>query len=476
MPDPNTRDIVQTLRSLRWPLAGAVGLVFALARLVETLVIGASETAPVGRTLDSLVWGTLAGLAIWAVLSWAARQEQRWRSAEASILAELRRSNARLAQLYELNQRVASSASLDEILDYAITLPSSLLGACAAALVLRDELGQPFDARRLGISAEALHSARAALGLLPALADMHDPHVLHARQGLPANLIAVIIVPLTEGSGEPIGWIESYLDDQRCYDERVIDGRLTAESKTLLITVSGELAEAVQGSRRRAREIASVVALEQAITTERTRIARDLHDSVAQSLAFMRMRADLWQDWLEQDPARLRDEFVALKSNLRQQIEELRRAIFALRPFELGQLGFSGALRRFVSEFAGQQSWDLDLDLGDLPADLPHALELAAFRFVQEGLNNVAKHAHAGDVAVCLYQIDGGLQIVVRDNGVGFNPGDYGDKPSGHLGLRQMHERAAALDGRVTLISRPGSGTELRVWLPLVYARALPDE
>jgi signal transduction histidine kinase len=282
---------------------------------------------------------------------------------------------------------------------------------------------------------------------------------------------AVVILPLAEGDDEPVGWIEAYMEDLRRFNGQLLDGELPAETEALLVTVAGELAEAVQGSRRRARAIASVAALEQAIMAERTRIARDLHDGVAQSLAFMRMRVDLWEDWLDQEPARLREEFAGLKSNLRQQIEELRRAIFALRPFELGQLGFSGALRRFVREFASQQGWQLELDLGDLPADLPHALELAAFRFVQEGLTNAAKHSQASTVAVTLRQLDGGLQIVVRDNGVGFNPGDYGDTPGGHLGLRQMRERAAALDGRITAISRPGAGTELRVWLPLAYAR-----
>src|SRR5690606_7194327 len=134
----------------------------------------------------------------------------------------------------------------------------------------------------------------------------------------------------------PLGWLEAYLEQRPGPSG-------WEEISPLLRTVGGELAEAILGSRRRAREIASVAALEQAITAERTRIARDLHDGVAQSLAFMRMRVDLWEDWLDQEPARLRDEFANLKSNLRTQIEELRRAIFELRPLELSQLGFAGA-------------------------------------------------------------------------------------------------------------------------------------
>ncbi|RMD79812.1 MAG: sensor histidine kinase, partial [Chloroflexi bacterium] len=236
----------------------------------------------------------------------------------------------------------------------------------------------------------------------------------------------------------------------------------------LLATVASELAEAVINSRRRDRVIASVAAVERAISAERTRIARDLHDGVAQSLAFMRMRIDLWEDWLQQEPERLREEFVTFKANLRRQIEELRRAIFALRPIEIGQLGFAGALRRFITEFADQQDWDTQIDLTDVPPDLPPVLELAAFRFVQEALNNVAKHAQAQRVWVKLGVRDQGLIIHVRDDGVGFNPGV--EPPSGHFGLRQMRERAAALDGQVTIISRPGDGTEVRVWLPLIYS------
>ncbi|NTU81644.1 MAG: sensor histidine kinase [Chloroflexales bacterium] len=465
-------DIVAALRSLRWPLAGVVGLIFALTRLAEVALIGFRPIAPMARTLEAIFWGALAAGAIFAVLSWAARQEQRRHAREASMLGELRRTNARLELLYELNQRVASSDTLDDVLDYAITLPARLFNARAAALVLHDAQGGALTARCTGLAEDQLGAARAAFGLLPAPPDLRGPRAVLDPGGLSKGFHAVAIVPLAEGDDEPVGWIEAYLDDPARYNARILDGRLPAESEALLITVAGELAEAIQGSRRRAREIASVAALEQAITEERTRIARDLHDGVAQSLAFLRMRVDLWEDWLDQEPARLREEFAAVKANLRRQIEELRQAIFALRPIELSQLGFVGALRRFVAEFADQQGWELNLELSDLPPDLPHVLELAAFRFVQEALNNVAKHAAARRVGVTISALDGGMLIIVGDDGAGFDPGAQGELPGSRLGLRQMRERAAALDGRVTILSSPGQGTEVRVWLPLRYAHA----
>ncbi|PDW04792.1 sensor histidine kinase [Candidatus Viridilinea mediisalina] len=475
---PQPTDMVAALRSLRWPIAGVVGLLFALVRLVETSLIGFRPLDPLFETLEALFWGALAAVAIYAVLSWAAHQEQRRQVAEASFLDELRLTNARLELLYELNQRIASSDTLDDVLDYAITLPARLFAARAAALVLYGEQGRTLTARCLGLNEEQLAAARSAFGLAYHYELPPEPTILKPRGRTPAGIVACLILPLAERDNQPLGWIEGYLtttdqltlEQPSARSDQVLPLLLSAESTALLLTVAGELTESIQGSRRRARELASVATLEQAITEERTRIARDLHDGVAQSLAFLRMRVDLWADWLHQDPQRLSGEFVNLKANLRQQIDELRRAIFALRPMELGQLGFVAALRRYVSEFAEQQAWELELELSDLPTDIPQVLELAAFRFAQEGLNNAAKHAHASHVALTIRTLDGGLQIVVRDNGIGFDPGAQGERPGTRLGLRQLRERATALDGRLTILSRPGQGTELRVWLPLRYA------
>ncbi|RRR71635.1 MAG: sensor histidine kinase, partial [Candidatus Viridilinea halotolerans] len=380
--------------------------------------------------------------------------------------------------LYELNQRIASSDTLDDVLDYAITLPARLFAARAAALVLYGEQGATLTARCSGLNEEQLGAARQAFGLAHHYQLPPEPMLLTPRSRPPADIVACLILPLAERDQVQIGWIEGYLSTTRQLALELPEGQtaapnvlaLSAESLALVVTVAGELTESIQGSRRRARELASVAALEQAITEERTRIARDLHDGVAQSLAFLRMRVDLWEDWLHQEPERLSAEFVNLKANLRQQIEELRRAIFALRPMELSQLGFVAALRRYVNEFAEQQDWEFELDLSDLPTALPHVLELAAFRFAQEALNNAAKHAQARHVALALRTIDGGLQIVVRDDGIGFDPGAQGEQPGTRLGLRQMRERATALDGRMTILARPGAGTEVRVWLPLRYA------
>ncbi|MGQ9482017.1 histidine kinase [Chloroflexus sp.] len=455
-------DTIELLVRLRWPFAAVVGLLFALTRLVEGWYFDAAMETPAGRALDPIVWGLLAFAAIWGVLSWAIHQERLRISNEARMLAALRESNERLELLYEINQRVASSATLDEVLDYAITLPARLVNAGAATIVLMDEQGQPYTARVTGIDAGELERARTVFQLRSMTSPPDQPVVLSPQSG--CNWAACLVLPLVEHDAHPIGWIEAFLNEGPATLRETRQPVL----QPLLATVAGELTEAVVNSRRRDRAIASIAAVERAISAERTRIARDLHDGVAQSLAFMRMRIDLWEDWLTQEPERLREEFATFKANLRRQIEELRRAIFALRPIEIGQLGFAGALRRFTNEFAEQQDWDVSIDFAELPPDLPPVLELAAFRFVQEALNNVAKHAQARRVWIKLGVRDQGLIIHVRDDGVGFNPGE--EPPAEHFGLRQMRERATALDGQCMIMSRPGDGTEVRVWLPLRYS------
>jgi signal transduction histidine kinase len=274
-----------------------------------------------------------------------------------------------------------------------------------------------------------------------------------------------LLLPLHDGVA-PVGWLEVYLQ---------ADASPDADELALLETIGKEVAEAIVGARRRSREERALYELERAIADERARIARDIHDGLAQSLAFRRMRIDLWQEWIDDNPTRLHDELQELKRALREEIQELRRAIFALRPMEFDEYGFLGGLHRYILEFAGQHGWQVEVDLSRAPTTLTRELEATTFRIVQEALTNAAKHAQATQIGVSLSDTDGGLRVVVTDNGRGFDPGErrstQEDAPGAdgyeHVGLRQMRERLAALRGQLTILSRPGAGAEVRAWLPL---------
>jgi signal transduction histidine kinase len=463
---PAGESIWQLLLRWRWWLGAAIGLAFAAGRAIESLIL--REVAGNPQLLfDVLLWGGLGGAAVWFSLTWASQQERRHQTELERLLQQqhqlnqqLQRSNAQLSLLSEVNQSLAASASLDEILDVALRLPQRLIPSVAAALWLHDG-GDAVLARTANVTAEQLHERRRSL--LTPVSNGLEPQPLTAL-GDPDGLAGVCVhLPLHDGT-VAVGWIELYTR-----------GKLTLQPDewTLLKTIAGEVGEAITGARRRSREERAIYELEQAIAEERARIARDIHDGLAQTLAFRRMRVDLWLDWLDQEPERLRAELQALKPALREQIAELRRAIFALRPIAFDELGFVGGLHRYIVEFGTQQGWATEVDLGALSAFLTPQLEATLFRLVQEALTNVAKHAQATAVTVTSAGVDDGLQMVIRDNGLGFAPGTA-EGDGSQLGLRQMRERLTALHGRLTILSQPGAGAELRVWLPLRRTRNAP--
>lgn len=247
----------------------------------------------------------------------------------------------------------------------------------------------------------------------------------------------------------------------------------TPDELELLKTINSELAEAITSSRRRVAAERGLLELEQAIAEERARIARDIHDGIAQSLAFVRMRVDLWREWIHTDPERLDQELLELKQTTRELIRELRRAIFALRPVQFDEFGFVGGLQRYIHEFAGQHAWEAHVDLSHAPSTLPLELEAVCFRVVQEALTNIAKHANATRVSVQIRLDQQILDICVRDNGRGFDPEAITNTPhydSSKVGLRQMAERLAAIGGQISISSSPATGTELHARMPVPAA------
>jgi PAS domain S-box-containing protein len=207
---------------------------------------------------------------------------------------------------------------------------------------------------------------------------------------------------------------------------------------------------------------------EQAIAEERRRIAREIHDGLAQNLASLRLQARLWHNLIDDDPERMHTEVENMRVLLREQIRDVRRSIFALRPLALDELGFTLALQQFVQDFGQQNQLHIDLQIHGESEHLPSLLEPVLFRIVQEALNNVRKYADARSVWIelGLKEADS-LTLVIQDDGKGFDLSVLEEATRyGHLGLRQMRERVEELDGSLAIASRPGHGTRIRVQLP----------
>ncbi len=201
------------------------------------------------------------------------------------------------------------------------------------------------------------------------------------------------------------------------------------------------------------------------VEEERARIARDLHDSVAQILYLLALKADMAAGQVVQNPDQVKVELTEIGQRSRQVIREIRRTIFALRPLDWSSDGFLPALQRFAKDFAEQLNWRVSFNVDD-NVSVPDRLQPTVFRLVQESLNNVAKHAEAEKVWIELRQLTDPLclSLSIRDNGTGFEP--TAESGSG-LGLRQMQKRIEVVNGTFILNSRMGDGTTISAHIPV---------
>jgi len=208
----------------------------------------------------------------------------------------------------------------------------------------------------------------------------------------------------------------------------------------------------------------------EAINRERLRIAHEIHDGIAQDLAGLRLKSALWHQFADTDPLRMHAALDELQHRLNIAIHDLRRAIFALRPVALEELGFIAALNQLVHSFGEYNQIVTRLDISGSRDDLPADYELPIFRIIQESLNNINQHAQASTVCVRLMiNTTDGVLVMVGDNGRGFNPKLVGrNDHSENFGLRQMRERILELGGTLDIRSGIGQGTELRITLPPV--------
>lgn len=298
------------------------------------------------------------------------------------------------------------------------------------------------DAVAAEVARAAAHLAGFASGYVaaPEAADM----------AVPDGLVLDLVAPGSEGGA--IGVL--VLEDRR--------GEPTAEDRETLGLLC-QLLGASLSARARERRLALLLGeLLGSHEVERSRIAHELHDGVAQSAAALMRRLELAGDGDPADLAMARDQARAL-------VSELRRVIAGMHPSVLDDLGLVPALRQLAAE-AGAAGLAVTLDLALAGEDrLPPALETALFRVVQEALNNARAHAGAQARArVCLERRDGVLALSIRDDGCGFDPQALKTPGAdGGLGLAYMRERITLLGGQLAVVSQPGQGCALHAVLPL---------
>jgi signal transduction histidine kinase len=147
--------------------------------------------------------------------------------------------------------------------------------------------------------------------------------------------------------------------------------------------------------------------------------------------------------------------------------ESTRRMAMQLWPVALDDLGLVAALQWHIERFAKREGLKVDMKVSGVTRDIAPEIELAIYRIVQECLRNVARHARASTASVFLECVHDKLRVEIKDDGCGFDPLAVRRSEAGGMGMLGMSERAALVGGTVTFSSRPGSGTTVRVEVPL---------
>lgn len=201
---------------------------------------------------------------------------------------------------------------------------------------------------------------------------------------------------------------------------------------------------------------------------ERRRVAREIHDGPAQSMANIVLRAEFCERLIDKDIEQAKKELGHFKQLVRENLKDVRKIIYDLRPMVLDDLGLIPALSRYTEDFKVRYNINVEFVTSQNNIRLPNTLEVAIFRVIQEALQNVYKHAFAKRALVKVDITDEKVQAFIRDDGKGFNIMEvFADKEREGYGLLGMRERVELLSGTVNFYSQTGRGTEITIEIPL---------
>jgi two-component system NarL family sensor kinase len=276
-----------------------------------------------------------------------------------------------------------------------------------------------------------------------------------------ANLRCHASVPLTVGDRR-LGMINVASQDWRV---------LSDDELNLLTTAGALVSLAVERSRFEAAGARAVAA------EERNRLAREIHDTLAQSLAALTMQLEAAEARATgQADRRLGDAVSRALTLARSSLEEARRSVLDLRAAPLEGRALHQALEELAAEVRDSPGRELQVEVtrdgAEDDSDLPVAVEVGLYRIAQQALANVTRHARASHATIHLRRTNGVVSLRIEDDGAGFNPSGV---PSGRFGLMGMRERARLLGGTFTVQSSPGGGTVVEVAVPLRRATPKPE-
>jgi len=230
---------------------------------------------------------------------------------------------------------------------------------------------------------------------------------------------------------------------------------VSPEEFSLLESVGQQIGVAVENAQLYTQ------AEQTAVLAERNRLARDLHDAVSQTLFSASLIADVLPKLWERNPDIGRVKLDELRILTRGALSEMRNLLLELRPDTLREVDLDDLYQHLRNAFAARTGIAISFS-GEGHSTLDPLVKETFYRVVQESLNNIAKHSGASEVQISLFQVDGRVEVLVEDNGIGFDPKEISPE---NLGLKIMRERAQAIGADLELQTAPGKGTQIRmIW------------
>jgi two-component system, NarL family, sensor kinase len=410
-------------------------------------------------------------------LNFLSSWHEEWRLRFAQLYTEVAQRNAELVALIALGESLSSSLRLDTILSTTVAKVAQLL-SCEVSWILL-----PDDGGRLHI--RALHGGSAG-GLAEAgIAADSSPQFAVFAQGE-----AVITNDLAAVPRSSFDWAFCRRNDITHYAtvplrvrERTIGvmnvGRthmaadLHEQDVRLLSTFANQIALAIENADlyERSRLVGAV--------EERNRLARDLHDTLVQSIVGILRTFDGVDAEAAAAVPTLREAIVQARGLARLSLDEARRSVWNLPPVALDGRALAAALEAYLADWGRRAGVETTFELAGQQLPLAARAEADVLHIAQEALSNIARHAAARHVAVSLVLSDVELCLRISDDGAGFTYGEQVAEGAtdgaplaadGGYGLRGMRERAALLGGQLHIESAPGRGTQLTLTCPLPAA------
>lgn len=296
----------------------------------------------------------------------------------------------------------------------------------------------------------ALHALSVSYPTIISKSVSHRNYSVHEELWKDVNLEEVrynsmMAVPLSMNQESYGGIVLYYVENRKITDEEINTATSLADQAAL----------AIENARLHHR------AEQLAVMEERERLARDLHDSVTQSIYSLTLFSEAGQRVMKAgNSGRVTEYLEQLGETARQALKEMRLLLYELRPVVLEQEGLIGALRRRLDAVEKRAGISVRYDVTE-PIVLPPSTEECLYRIAQEALNNSLKYSGADLVSVCILLDSYEVTVEISDNGIGFNMDEA--LISGGMGLMNMRERAHKLNGKIIIRSDPGEGTTITV-------------